>query len=132
MFTFQCVIQLEFVQSVHVLGAGSAGRPPSEPRASPAPGASLSPMGWQILSAQAVPAARFTAPLWAGGVPTPLTGLDLWQLGWEVSKTGADTNWFYSLIAACSFKTEQVLTSPSLFFWSVTWGPECAWALLPG
>lgn len=37
-------------------------------------------------------------------------------------------NWFYSLTATCSFKSEQVLTSQSLLFWSVTWGQECVWA----
>lgn len=117
-------------------GAGSAGLTPSR-----SPQSLLPPSDASLWLAVTV--GQVTGDLWAGGcyllvgswlfllhgslLPI-LTGLNLWQLGWEVSKTGADENWFYSLTATCSFKTEQVLTSLSLLFWSVTWGQECAWA----
>lgn len=115
-----------------MLGAESAGLPPSQSPQSllPPTDASLwldgvaescQPRGCHSGTVHWRPLGRWVffpsgivvvSPPW---LPTPLTGLDLWQLGWEVSKTGTDTNWFYSLIAIAALRRSKYLPRRACF-----------------
>lgn len=124
-FTFEYVIQLEFVvKSVDVLGCGVS-RPDtlSEPPER-APSQWCPPVaGWRGRSLETSGQVGVVSQ-WDPGCSSSMAPFSPSELVW----TCGSWDGRFSLTATCSFKTEQVLTSLSLLFWSVTWGHECAWA----
>lgn len=116
-----------------MLGAGSAGLTPSQ-SAPPLPAGSrpLMPPCGRMDSSLETSGQWVCSPtgswlfLLHGSLLPLLTGLDRWQLGWEVSKTRYRHELVLLPNRHCSFKMERVLSSPSRLSWSAPRGHECA------
>lgn len=117
-------------------GAGSAGLTPSWSPESVLPpsdaplwldggAASCQPRGCHSGAGHWRPLGRWGVSQWDPGCSSSMAPFSPSELVWTCGSWGGR---FYSLTATCGLKTEQVLTSLSLLFWSVTWGHECAWA----